>query len=339
MLSMIKNTYQSLRENGSVPGELFARAQNLYLNEACLLLTQARTQCAFLVTDEEGIEKEISLIWEEDLMHPQVGNKIVDWDLYSLTALYELMEKASQVEAATSLPGRRYTRAGMMRRVLGERQQRALEAEYQIEWADNIYGEHILVNEKGVEYRLTLRDFEKEIGYVDSADLRTNKLGTTKHLIYAFQALKRDPVLYNSLDKTYPFVEIYLNPINQYKITWHYPHDLDSETQKLIKKYFGNAHVFPEEKILDFLGFIQEASMEENIVIRPEVRQKVEAAYDEEMRKEMRRSFRPDYSVIKADLFSYQKEGVEFALFKKGAIIADEMGLGKNLTSYYHCPI
>ena len=38
-----------------------------------------------------------------------------------------------------------------------------------------------------------------------------------------------------------------------------------------------------------------------------------------------------DYSVIKADLFDYQKEGLEFLTFKTGAILADEMGLGKTM--------
>lgn len=38
-----------------------------------------------------------------------------------------------------------------------------------------------------------------------------------------------------------------------------------------------------------------------------------------------------DFSPIKANLYPYQKEGVEFAVFKKGVIIADEMGLGKTL--------
>jgi len=40
---------------------------------------------------------------------------------------------------------------------------------------------------------------------------------------------------------------------------------------------------------------------------------------------------KPDFSIIKTELYQYQKEGIEFALFKKVAIIADEMGLGKTI--------
>jgi len=38
-----------------------------------------------------------------------------------------------------------------------------------------------------------------------------------------------------------------------------------------------------------------------------------------------------DYSPLNLELFPYQKEGIEFATFREGAIIADEMGLGKTI--------
>lgn len=331
MLPIIKSTLQSLRNNKVISSEIFGKAQQLYLNEGCLLLTQSKEQFDFLVEDEEGNEKEVQIQLGEELAFSVSKKQITDWDLYSVAALFELMEKGKQLDTSEVTSGRKYTREGMIRRVMAERRQRAFEAEYQVEWADNIYGEHILINEKGVEYRLTLRDFENETGYVDSIDWRTNKLGTTKHLMFAFRELKSDPKLMESLSKEYPFVEVYLNPLNQYKITWFYPHELDSDVKKLLRKYFGDAHVLPEEKLMDFLHFIQEASEYDQILVRPEVRRKIEAAYNHEMLKDLRRSYQPDYSKIKATLFSYQKEGVDFALFREGAIIADEMGLGKTL--------
>lgn len=330
MLHTIKNTLQALRKNEEIPNEVFGQAQQLYLNEGCLLLAQAKDAFDFLITDEKGNEKEVQIKLEEERVFPVQKKDPADWDIYSMAALFELMEKGKLLEAEVA-SGRKFTRDGMIRRVIGERRQRALEAEYQIEWADNIFGEHILINEKGVEYRLTLRDFENETGYVDSIDLRTNKLGTTKHLMYAFQKLKSNPTLMASLGQEYPFVEVYLNPLNQYKITWYYPHELEPEVKKLLRRYFGDAHILPEEKLMDFLHFIQEASEYDQILVRPEVRRKIEAAYNQELLKDLRRSYQPDYSNIKATLFSYQKEGVDFALYREGAIIADEMGLGKTL--------
>ena len=50
---------------------------------------------------------------------------------------------------------------------------------------------------------MLLRNFENETGYIDNPDLQTNKLGTTKHLMYAFKVLKADTALFKSLSKTY----------------------------------------------------------------------------------------------------------------------------------------
>ncbi|GHU14706.1 hypothetical protein FACS1894161_5420 [Spirochaetia bacterium] len=45
----------------------------------------------------------------------------------------------------------------------------------------------------------------------------------------------------------------------------------------------------------------------------------------------MEKETKPDFSLLKAELFPYQKEGISFALFRRAAIIADEMGLGKTI--------
>ena len=52
----------------------------------------------------------------------------------------------------------------MIIRVMKERLLKADKANYHIEWAANIYGDHILTNENGVKYKIFLRDFEKETG-------------------------------------------------------------------------------------------------------------------------------------------------------------------------------
>jgi SNF2 family DNA or RNA helicase len=216
---------------------------------------------------------------------------------------------------------------------MNERRQKADKASYRIRWANNIYGDHILTNEQGVHYKVLLRDFEAETGYSDSWDSRLNKLGTTKHIMFAFNELKKNQELFARLDKTYPFIEIYCDPLNEYKITWHYPHKLPVSEQLLISRHFGKRkHIEnTESELKSFLGFIENAEGLETICIRPEVREKVERAFEQSMLKELERIHKPDYSLIQADLFPYQKEGVEFVLFKKVAIIADEMGLGKTV--------
>jgi SNF2 family DNA or RNA helicase len=89
--------------------------------------------------------------------------------------------------------------------------------------------------------------------------------------------------------------------------------------------------IIDESELTSFIDFFVEAEEVTSILIRPEVRQKVEAAFEQELLNDLRSKITPDFTTIKADLYPYQKEGAEFCLFKKYAIIADEMGLGKTL--------
>lgn len=329
MLETIKRKLQELKSGDLVPLADFKKAQLLYFNEDCQILTQAQNSFDFEVI-EEGEAKAVRIWFDKEEIIPVRKKKPSEWDAAAIAALLQLSEKLGSFPVG-SIPGMKYTREGMMKRVLKERRDRSMNAAYQIKWADNIFGEHVLMNERDVVYRITLRDFDKEIGYVDSIDLRTNKLGTTKHLMWAFAQLKENKKLYKSLGKEYPFIEVFLDPMNDYKITWFYPHDLEAAEEKLLKKYFGTGQFFPNDRLKEFLEFIQKAEAFDRILIRPEVRKKVGAAFTKDMLEKLKQSAKPDYSVINATLFPYQKKGVDFAIYREGTIIADEMGLGKTL--------
>ena len=322
-----------------LPGTEILYGDILFSNCECQILSQSPVSIDFLVTTaNENEAAEYSLLIESDRdgvvkLTPRVDNKAAKWDRYSYACLLQYEQELSLLDPKAKIEHKKYTRQGMIKRVLSERRQKADKAAYRVQWADNIYGDHTLINEQGVHYKVFLRDFKEETGYSDSWDSRLNKLGTTKHIMFAFNELKNNKKLYNRLGKTYPFIEIFCDPLNEYKITWYYPHKLPAGEQSVISQHFGD-HTFidnNESDIKAFLDFIEKAEEFENILIRPEVREKVERAYEESMLKELEKTQTPDYYLIKAELFPYQKEGVEFVLFKKVAVIADEMGLGKTV--------
>ncbi len=225
-------------------------------------------------------------------------------------------------EVITSKEGKAYTRQGMIRRVLAERKKRADSEKYVLKKASNSHGEHKLITAGGKTYKLTLRT--KDNGYCDCSDYATNKLGTCKHLMFAKKHLSVS-------DDAFPFLEIYLDPLNHYQITWFGPETLPLEQQKLIRLYFGNQKFIPEKQTLMFFGFIKEAKKFKNILIRPDVLEKIESEFEKQLLFQKEADTQLDFSLIKADLFEYQKEGIQFATFRKGAILADEMGLGKTI--------
>jgi len=334
-------TLKSIKDEllSQLSGEEIAHGEILYNNCECQILSQSAISIDFLVSTaekSESVEYSLLIDDEEDgvfRLTPKVGNKQVEWDRYSYACLLQYEQELSLLDPKEKIEHKKYTRQGMINRVLNERKLKAEKASYRIEWADNIYGDHLLTNEHGTRYKIFLRDFEAETGYSDSWDSRLNKLGTTKHIMYAFNELKQNKKLFEQLGKKYPFIEIYCDPLNDYSITWFYPHELPVNEQLLISRYFKKSSFIgnQESEIKSFLGFIESAEDFETICIRPEVREKVERIYEQSMLKELEQVYKPDYSLINAELFPYQKDGVEFALFKKVAIIADEMGLGKTI--------
>ena len=74
----------------------------------------------------------------------------------------------------------------MIKRVLDERFDKAKKADYKVILSDNLFGEHTLINEKGKSHQVTLWDFETKTGYINNIDWKTNKLCTTKHILYLF---------------------------------------------------------------------------------------------------------------------------------------------------------
>ena len=332
---------KSIKEEvlSQLSGAEIAYGEILFNNCDCQIMSQSAVSIDFLVNtadENEAIEYSLLINAEQDSFFgliPEVNKKSVEWNRYSYACLLQYEQELSLLDPREKIEHKKYTRKGMIKRVLGERRQKAEKALYRIRWANNIYGDHILTNEQGIQYKVLLRDFEAETGYSDSWDSRLNKLGTSKHIMFAFAELKKNPELYNRLDKTYPFIEVFCDPLNDYKISWYYPHKLPVGEQLLISRHFKNKTYIENEEseIKSFLDFIDNAWDFETICIRPEVREKVERAFEQSLLKELEQNHKPDYSLIKAELFPYQKEGVEFTLFKKVAIIADEMGLGKTL--------
>jgi SNF2 family DNA or RNA helicase len=302
-------------------------------NNDCQVLSQSAVRFE-VMADVPEHKKQVEYVLEidgEDII-PLVSGEPSGWDRYSYACLLQVENELHVLDPKEPVEHKKYTREGMVKRVLAERRQKADKANYRIKWAPNIYGDHILTNEHGTKYKIFLRDFENETGYSDSMDSRVNKLGTTKHIMFAFRQLKEDRDLFDRLSKTCPFVEIYCDPLNDYRITWFYPHRLPIEEQLLISKYFKkSSFIDGPSQLKNFLGFIEEAAGYPLIRVRPEVQEKIEAIFEQEMLDGLRKSQVPDYSLIKADLYPYQKEGIEFALYRKAAIIADEMGLGKTV--------
>ena len=330
MLKDIKLKLQLLYNDKSISKLIMRKAKLLYNNGNCQILTCSKKQFDFLLDDEyKDFYLTISLV--NSKIETKCSCKPIDgYCHHEIAALLELVDFL-QKENAVVDSGKAYTRKGMIQRVLNERKSRAELENYKIEFSDNIYGEHELTNEKGWKYKLTFRDIKKEKGYCSCPDYQTNKLGTCKHLMAAFTKLKRNKKQNFIKNQEYPFIEVFLDPLNDYKISWYYPEKIPVKINKIIKKYFGKKKVINDRKTGDILNFIEETNNIKIVKIRPEVQKKVEDFFEQQLISNLRNKYVLDFSKINAKVFTYQKKGISYATFRKNAIIADEMGLGKTL--------
>lgn len=334
MLERIKTILHDLKEDPDISNLTYRMGQALYINGQVQILSQGQTQVEVLIDDEYGDFYVSVRIDEYGLTTHTKGTKETE-PHHIIAALMEYHDELTRSEGHPLPTGKAYTREGMIHRVLDERAEKARKAEYRMEFADNPYGEHLLHNENGAKYRLTFHDLPNETGYCSCPDHRTNKLGTCKHLMFAYQVKKGDKQSLRKPKKPFPFVEVGLDPLQDYQIRWFHPDpdEIEPGIKKLLEQYFGNETHLAEDpvRIRKLLYFIQEARIYKQILIRPEVEERIERAYQQQVLEQVAASHEMDLSMLKARLYPYQLEGVKFAAYREGVIIADEMGLGKTL--------
>lgn len=327
MLKPVKETIACIQENKLLSAAEIERARHIFEAYSPVILSEGREKITVQI--ENGEESIVQILAdEEERLYSKINDREAEWEVRSLAALYLIADK---LEGEPLSEGLKYTREGMRKRVLEERWDRAKKADYKVRLADNLYGEHTLINDKGKTYKITLRDFKNRTGYINNIDWKTNKLGTTKHIMFLFKYLEEHLEKTKKLSTHYPFIEIYTDPLNDYKISWFFPEALDADEAQLLRDQFGNDKFLEDSQIASFVSFLHKSRDFQRIKIREEVFEKVEAYFETRELEQIEKQTELDFSPIKATLYPYQKEGVAFSVFKKGVIVADEMGLGKTL--------
>ncbi len=315
---------------------LFQKAMTLFISDMCTLTLREPGRFRIKVEDRFDDFDVLVDLTTGELLHTctcRHGGPYCSHAAAALIYLADLFEDEEEGPPPTETrEGEPYTRDEMIRRVLKERNERAAKESYNLELGDNVYGFHTLRTERGTTYQLTIRDFDTGNGYCSCPDFKTNKLGTCKHLIFAKkQITKTLPVKDLVKKQPYPFVEIFCDPLSDYHITYYHKKKIAPPIRTLLEIYFKDGDYILPEHYRSFLSFFNEAREFKQILIRPEVEEKIQRHFESLELEQIKHSVTPDFSPIGAELFPYQQEGIRFSIFKKGSIIADEMGLGKTL--------
>ena len=321
-----------IKDNYIKSDTVYQRGLRLIENEMCTLVSESNDKFNFTVEDRfDDFSVTISQTASRILFQCNCISHL-DCCPHSAAALIMLRKKYDEEKIKASEGNTRYTKKEMIKRVLKERQEKAAKEKFEISLGENIHGFHKIKTGGGRVYEITIRDFATGNGYCSCPDFKTNKLGTCKHLIFASNFLNKKYKNSDALNsQDYPLIEIFCDPHYDYNITYYYERNLIPEINNLINKYFNGTQYILPENYYKFIKFIDEANEFKSILIRPEVREKIDTYIEKQSIKKLSEKITPEFSKIKAELFGYQKESILFSLFKKGNIIADEMGLGKTL--------
>jgi hypothetical protein len=215
--------------------QLLKDAKQLLQNDEVTVIWTASDKVCFSVGgNEEGSNNEIIIPFDKD------DNLQIDVNptpRILAAVMYYIQDKSPH--PTSTIAGRIYTREGMIQRVWEERRDKALSAEYKIKLGKHLFGPHILMDSSNKRYDMTIWDFEKETGYIDNIDWKTNKLGTTKHLLYLINYIKNNPSKVKALQKSSQFIEIVPDPLKDYEIKYKYNGKITASQLQKIEELFG----------------------------------------------------------------------------------------------------
>jgi SNF2 family DNA or RNA helicase len=205
---------------------------------------------------------------------------------------------------------------------------------------DPIFADYTVYNPLTTKtYRVSIRDNHHSMDFCSCMDFKTNLLGTCKHIEYILRKVLKS----RSNQKKYKagqeisYSSVYLEYRGAHQVKIRIGSDNKTEYERLAKKYFSNENILiPSafEKFDEFLTLAKKINPDficyqdafEFVLDRREYIKR-----NQFLDTELRKSENKIFGLVKADLFPYQKEGIEFALRQGRCLIADEMGLGKTL--------
>ncbi|MCF6247311.1 MAG: SNF2-related protein [Desulfobacula sp.] len=216
---------------------------------------------------------------------------------------------------------------------MDDRQKRAKKETFTIIQGDSFKGEHLIETTSKKQYLVVMHNPESGKGHCSCPDFLTNKLNTCKHIIFLKNHFSSIKGFKKQLeDELFPFIDIFWDSKkNAPKLFFDPQLITDHETLELIAQHFNNDGDFIKKDLSVIVDLAAAAYANKQIIIQPEVLIRTQIYLQNNQLQTLNNSYHFDYSKIKGKLYDYQKEGVEFCLFKKSVLIGDEMGLGKTL--------
>lgn len=190
-------------------------------------------------------------------------------------------------------------------------------------------------------YRIAIRGDSPGANFCSCPDYRINNLGTCKHVEFTLEKLKTENGAVELFRDGYkpPYSEVYLSYGPRREVRFRRGATAPAGLISRARRFFDAHGVLKESRLLEFPFFLDGVRLNGH-----EVRQydDVMAFIAEHQDAAHRRSVATSHLVegiesplfttlLKTDLFPYQREGALFALTAGRCLLGDDMGLGKTI--------
>ena len=221
---------------------------------------------------------------------------------------------------------------------INTRKKRALKEDYHIcnLKKDKVFSSFELQS-KATTYFIEIRSLTDNINSCSCPDIKTNRLGTCKHI----EAVK---LLYKDVTQTNKLIEIFLDTIdNKIKILFPKNSRKKSYIRDILEPYFSHNGELLYEPTVAFASLMRnidilEQSYRNKIRVSRLIEPWLQIQKFEIEKIENKKTFLNDYingkrsfEFLKHSLYDYQKKGVLHLAFNERALLADDMGLGKTI--------
>lgn len=190
-------------------------------------------------------------------------------------------------------------------------------------------------------YRAAIRGEALGINYCSCPDFSVNTLGTCKHIESVLRRLRKHPQVKEVLKAGHvsDHSSVTLRYGLKRRVFFSVGKKASEKLKALVSQYFDSETHLTARGFKKFDEFMKEANtLKEDIHYYDDALAFIAKVRDEDLRKKRIDTLFPQgikspqwKSLMKADLYPYQKEGVLFAAKAGRCLIADEMGLGKTI--------
>src|SRR5690606_39896561 len=125
ILQTIREKIKQSRENGILSPADYRKGHAMYVNGACQILSQGMDIFEVVLNDTKEDHVVSLAVSPDGMISYRLNGRITEWDPLALAGLLQISEEIERTEPKLPLESKKYTREGMMKRVLEERREKA----------------------------------------------------------------------------------------------------------------------------------------------------------------------------------------------------------------------